>query len=254
MEVSMSSTPRDYSIFDRFNFERKPVGVKFLPLKPEGIERTKKSLNFCEMFKEAQTSRPFYVQREDFHCVEPILLGMEESGPMGASGLIGEMDGIFEEARANRRIYQHLPHMQKDSIAYVAFSAIDQLTFDPDVLIVTANASQASLILRAPGYSTGDPWSCKSTPIAACSWLYIYPVVSGEMNFTVTGFSLGMRALKVLPEGLILISIPWIKLPTVMENLQKMAWTPKSDTVTGEEHKKRFEKLLNEIKQRTQNQ
>jgi hypothetical protein len=30
---------QDYSIFDKFDFERKPVGIKFLPYKPEGIER-----------------------------------------------------------------------------------------------------------------------------------------------------------------------------------------------------------------------
>jgi len=50
---------RDYSIFDRFNFERKPVGVSFSLKKPEGIRQLDKSLGVCEMFKEAQTSAPF---------------------------------------------------------------------------------------------------------------------------------------------------------------------------------------------------
>ena len=75
-ESIMKPKTLDYSIFDKLDFERKPVGIKFLPYKPEGIERTKKSLYFCEMFKEAQTSAPFYVQREDFHCTEPLTLGM----------------------------------------------------------------------------------------------------------------------------------------------------------------------------------
>ena len=29
---------RDYSALDRFNFERKPVGVKYVVEKPEGIK------------------------------------------------------------------------------------------------------------------------------------------------------------------------------------------------------------------------
>jgi uncharacterized protein (DUF169 family) len=246
----MSSIPRDYSVFNKFDFERKPVGVKFLPTKPEGIERIKKGLSFCEMFKEAQTSSPFYVQKEDFHCIEPIILGMEDHDPMLHSGLIGEVDGLFEEARANRKIYQYMPKMLKGSVNYVVFSPMDQLTFDPDVFIVTANVSQAHRLLRAWGYSSGDMWSCKGTSVAACSWLYIYPVISGELNFTITGLSLGMRALKVFPEGLILISIPWTQLPMIMENLQKMKWTITSDTVTGEEHKKRIDKLFNELRQK----
>jgi hypothetical protein len=61
---------------------------------------------------------------------------------------------------------------------------------------------------------------------------------------------MGMRALKVLPEGLILISIPWTQLPMVMENLQKMNWTLISDTVTGEEHKKRVDRLFKELRQK----
>ena len=62
----MAKKQRDYSVFDRFNFERKPVGVKFLITKPEGIKRRGKGLNICEMFKEAQTSAPFYAGEEDF--------------------------------------------------------------------------------------------------------------------------------------------------------------------------------------------
>ena len=34
----MNSKKRDYSIFEKFNFERKPVGVKYSLGKPEGIE------------------------------------------------------------------------------------------------------------------------------------------------------------------------------------------------------------------------
>lgn len=246
----MIPSSRDYSVLSRFNFERKPVGVKFLPIKPEGMERIQKRLSFCEMFKEAQTSKPFYVQKEDFHCIEPLILGMEEPDPMLHSGLIGEVDGLFEEARANRKIYQYLPKMLKGSVNYVAFSSFDQLQFDPDILIITAEVSQAQLILRAWSYSSGEMWTCRGTPVAACSWLYIYPVLSGKLNFTITGISLGMRALKVLPEGLMLISIPWTQLPMIIENLQKMKWTLTSDIITGEEHKKRIDKLFNDLRQK----
>lgn len=246
----MNPSLRDYSVFNRFNFERKPVGVKFLPIKPEGMERIQKRLSFCEMFKEAQTSKPFYVQKEDFHCIEPLILGMEEPDPMLHSGLIGEVDGLFEEARANRKIYQYLPMMLKGSVNYVAFASIDQLQFDPDVLIITAEVGKAQLILRAWSYSSGEMWTCQGTPVAACSWLYIYPVLSGKLNFTITGISLGMRALKVLPEGLMLISIPWTQLPMIIENLQKMKWPLTSDIITGEEHKKRIDKLFNDLRQR----
>jgi len=244
----MKPKTQDYSIFDKFNFTRKPVGLKYLPYKPEGIERLTKSLYFCQMFKEAQSSRPFYVQREDFHCTEPLTLGMADPDPILLSGLVGETDDLYEELRANQKIYQIVPRMLKGSVKCVVFSAIDQLTFDPDVLIVTTdNVDQARIIMRAAVYSTGEAWSSKGTPVLACSWLYIYPYLSGEVNYMVTGMSMGMQTLKVLPHGLELISIPWQKLPMIMSNLEKMNWHPISETITGEEHKKRFEGILKEI-------
>jgi uncharacterized protein (DUF169 family) len=251
MEVIMKPVTQDYSIFDKFNFERKPVGIKFLPYKPEGIERIKKSLYFCQMFKEAQTSEPFFVQREDFHCTEPLTLGMEEPDPVLLSGLVGETDDLYEELRANQKIYQLVPRMLKGSVKSVVFSSIDKLTFEPDVLVVTAdNVDQARIILRALAYSTGETWSSRGTPVLACSWLYVYPYLSGEVNYTITGLSMGMQTLKVLPQGLILISIPWTKLPVIIRNLGKMNWHPISESITGEEHKRRFEKILQDIKEK----
>ncbi len=249
----MTAKARDYAILDKLKLERKPVGVKFLPIQPEGIPRITKRLSFCEMFKEAQTSPPFYVQKEDLFCIEPFILGMEEPDPMLVGGLVGEADELFEEARANRKLYQFLPKMVKGSVGYVAFSSVDQLTFDPDVVVFTANAGQAYHLLRALNFSSGDMWSAKGTSVAACAWIYIYPVISGEMNLTITGISLGMRALKVFPEGLVIISIPWTRLDETLKNMRNMKWKLLSDEITGEEHKKRVDKLFNDLRQKIKN-
>jgi uncharacterized protein (DUF169 family) len=254
MEVHMMLKVRDYSIFKKFNFERKPVGVKFSITKPEGIQRLDKSLNFCEMFKEAQTSKPFYVGQGDFHCIESLLLGMEDPEPIFISGLFGAVENLFKEARACRAMYQYLPRMLKGSVHYVTFAAIDQLTFDPDVLVITANVIQAQTLLRSIGYSTGEFYSSKATPVAACAWIYIYPVLSGEMNYTVTGLGLGMQALEVLPPGLFLISVPWTKLPTMMENLQEINIERMGPPPGGDAHRARVKKLMEDLREIIQKQ
>jgi len=53
----MKPLKQDLSIYSKFNFERQPVGVKFLSTRPEGIEQLDKTLSFCEMLKEAQERR-----------------------------------------------------------------------------------------------------------------------------------------------------------------------------------------------------
>jgi len=148
--------------------------------------------------------------------------------------------------------------MLKGTVKCVVFSSIDQISFDPDVLVVTTdNADQARIILRALVYSSGEPWSSRGTPVLACTWLYIYPYLTGEVNYTVTGLSMGMQALNVtdplgLPQGLMILSIPWVKLPMIMKNLEKMNWHPISEIVGGEEHKKHFYALLDDIKRKIQ--
>ena len=61
----MGKTRLDYSIFNRFDFERKPVGIKYSLNKPEGIRPLDRPLAICEMFAEAQISDPFFATAEN---------------------------------------------------------------------------------------------------------------------------------------------------------------------------------------------
>jgi len=248
----MNSIQQDLSIFKKFNFERPPVGVKFLPNKPDGLERLDKILDFCEMLTEAQKGNAFYVTKENFTCVGPLILGMIEHEPIFESGQVGPRLEVLKDVRANQRIYHVIPKLQKGTVNYVAFAPLDKLSFEPDVLIVTANPTQAEILLRAHSYSSGRMWSARGTPVIGCAWLYIYPYVSGELNFTVTGFGFGMKSRKLFPEGLILMSIPYDLLPSIINNLQDMKWVPHSYTTGRDEHKKKVKRIIDELKQESQ--
>lgn len=249
----MKSKLRDYSIFDRFNFERKPVGIKFLLNKPDGLAQTDKSIPICRMFMEAQTSRPFYAAKENFACVERLLLGMVDPEPTLQSGQIGAKERIYEESRANRRIYQYIQKLPKGTVRYVAFSPVDQLTFEPDLLVITAKPSDAEILLRALSYSTGKPLTTKCTPVLMCAWIFLYPYVTGELNYIVTGIGYGFRLQKLLPEGLFVISVPYDLIPMLIENLQNMDWVLPMFTFNEEERKVYSARVMEEITQEYNN-
>jgi len=221
----MSAKKRDYSIFEKFNFERKPVGVKYSLIKPEGIEPTDKSLALCELFAEVHTSKPFYVTKENVQCGEQVL-GIVEYPPMMYSGSLGSMYAMFKNAGANRRIYDYTPHLPIDSVKYISQATVDQMNFDPDLLIITANTKQAEIILRASSYSDGKMWNFKGTTCLACAWIYAHPYLSGEMNSTVSGLGFSMKAREVLPEGLFVITFPFDHISGLIENLEEMEWEP----------------------------
>jgi uncharacterized protein (DUF169 family) len=243
----MSKYPAEYAVLEKFDFERPPVGVKFLPVKPEGLPRPGKQLDFCEMLVEAQNGKAFYVTKDDFTCIGAMLLGMVELDPRFESGQIGPKLGVFKDDRANRRIYQELPRLPKKSINYLAFAPLDKMTFEPDILIIMASTGQAEIINRARSYTSGEVWTAKGTTVAGCAWLYIYPYLSGEINLTVTGFGFGMKARRLFPEGRILLTIPWDRLADVLKNLAEMEWVPESFTIGPEGHKKKMQRIREEL-------
>lgn len=249
----MNFDKSELAIFNKFNFERPPVGVKFLFGKPEGIRRLDKTLALCEMLREAQQSPPFYATKEDFECVGPLILGMEEPEPAFESGQIGPRLKIFKEPRANTRVYYYVPRIIRGTVNYLAFASLDKLSFSPDVLVITAKPSQAEVILRAAvTYTDGKMWTAKGTSVIGCAWLFVYPYLSGELNFTITGLGVGMKGRQVLPEGLVLLSIPWDLLRTTIENLKEMDWVlpeyQRSRDENSAEFKKLTEALLKEFR------
>ena len=250
----MRPLTQDLSIYKKFNFEYAPVGMKFLFHKPEGMEKTEKSLAFCEMVKEAQERvTPFYFTQENENCFGTIGLGMMEAPPIVECGRLGVKFEIFQDARANNRLYQHLPKFERGTVNYVALSTLNELTFDPDLLVLMATPSQAEIVLRAMSYSTGEIAETKSTGVLKCSWLFIYPYKSGKVNYAVTGLSFGMKAHHVFPEGWIMLSIPYQWIPTITQNLQEMKWVLPSYEDTREEFLKRKEKYLQELDQESVN-
>jgi uncharacterized protein (DUF169 family) len=180
----------DLSIFNKFKFEKPPVGVKFLYFKPEGTQQLDKNLAFCEMIKEAQQREsPFYFAKENEDCFGTVSLGMEQMSSWGKGGEFGAALEIFQEPRANARIYQYVPKFPEGTVNYVAMSSLDKLTFDPDLLIIVATPAQAEIVLRAMSYSTGEIWESKTTGVLGCAWIFVYPYQSSKINYVPTGMT-----------------------------------------------------------------
>lgn len=230
-ELIMKPLRTDLSVYKKFGFERPPVGVKFLPEQPQGLEQLEGSMALCEMINEAQQSgAPFYITKDNEDCAGAMVLGMVEAMPLPGGGELGVRYGIFEKASANEKLIEESPKIAPGAINYVAFAPLDKLTFEPDLLFILANTSQAEIVLRALSYSTGELWSSQVTPVGACTWMFAYPYQSGKVNYVATGLTFGLKARRIYPEGLILFSIPHDWIAKITRNLEKMEWVLPSYT------------------------
>ena len=147
---------------------------------------------------------------------------MTDMEAFAESGQIGARLEIFQEPRANYNFYQYVPKFDRGTFNYVAFSPIDKLTFEPDVLLITANHYQSEIIMRSMTYSTGELYTSKTTPVMGCAWCYIYPFKSGKVNFIVPDMIHGMKGREIFADNSILISIPYQWLTTMTHNLNEM--------------------------------
>jgi uncharacterized protein (DUF169 family) len=232
----------DFSILNKLELERPPVGLKFLYNKPEGVPRLGKNLAFCLMPEEAQNSGAFYVDATHFECAGPLCLGIANDDPFSIAGQIGTKLGlnIFQEARANRRIYEVLPTLRKGSCNFVVFSPLKDLDFDPDVLLITGTARQAEIVLRAYTYSTGEMYISKTTPVIGCAWTFVYPYISGKLNYVVEGVCFGHIARQVATMGYVTVAIPFTLTKLIMDNLKEMDWVLPAYTDGRDKYNQRF--------------
>ena len=213
------------AVLEKFDFDVPPVGVKFTAQPPNMVERLDESLAFCEMLKRAQEGKAFFADVKNHTCEAGLyVLGQADAPEPFISGEFGAGLQIYEEPRSASRLYLHIPRIGKGVVHHVAFAPLDKLTFDPDLLILLAETSQTEILLRAMSYRTGQMWISKSTPAIGCAWIYIYPHLSGELNYTIAGLGHGMKRRRLFPEGRQIISIPFDRLPSMLQTLQDMPW------------------------------
>ena len=232
----MTLTQKDFSVLGKFAFDIPPVAVKFSAKRPPKMERLAEKMAFCEMLKKAQQGNAFYADAENHACEAGLyVLGQADALQPFISGEFGAGLRIFEEPRSASRLYLHIPKLGKGVIHSVSFSPLGKLTFDPDLLVILANTEQTEILLRAMSYRTGEVWESKFTAAIGCAWTYVYPYLTGKLNFSITGLGHGMRRRKLFPEGRQIVSIPFDLLPSMLMNLRKMPWVLPAYETEGHE-------------------
>lgn len=221
----MDLNKESLEILNKFEFDIKPVAVKFLTRKPDMVPRLDEKMALCEMLKRAQEGDAFFADLENHTCeAGPYVLGQADITEPFINGEFGAGLKIFDGTRAASRLYLHIPKIERGVVNYIAFSSLDDLLFEPDLLIILADPRQTEILMRAMSYRTGKMWVSKFTPAIGCAWTYVYPYLTGELNYSVTGLGHGMKRRKLYPEGKQIVSIPFDMLSGIIESLHDMPW------------------------------
>lgn len=215
---------RHHPALEALGLDYPVVAVGFAATEPPDLPRLDKKIALCAMLKEAQEAGAFYASKDEQGCAAgSYVLGQVGHDPVMESGRIGPAIGVYESAEANRRVYEEMVRFPEGTAPYTLFAPLEQLSFEPDLVIITARPFQVEVIVRAHGYRTGAAWEMRGTSVIGCACLYSLPHFTGKMNILISGLHHGMRARGLFPEGLLFVSIPSPLVPEVFGNLATMA-------------------------------
>lgn len=227
----MYFSEEDLAKFEELNFPQKPVAVGLSIKKPEGVERLDEKIRLCDMVSLARVRDPFYTESEHHTCEAGwSVLGYGDPPQQFKSGTFAcELTG-FKTARAGSRPYHHNPKLIKKQINYVAFSTLDKLTFEPDLLLLCTDEMSTLRVLRALVWSTGKTLESRVTLTMECSWYIAYPYISGEVNHFPGSVGYATHRAKTWEPGETAVCIPYEKVQMLMENLRDIPrWEPAMD-------------------------
>ena len=176
----MALTKEDFAILDEFQFEIQPVGVKYLTKPPDGIRALEERMTLCEMLKKAQGE--VFLRRAPRPRVRRRTLC---PGPDGFGGTVHQRGiwfrtGVFCDARAAAGSTTIFPKIARGVVNYVAFSGLDKLAFDPDVLILLATTGSDRNHLEGHELQDRKPWVSRYSAAIGCAWLFIIPTWKGR--------------------------------------------------------------------------
>lgn len=241
----MSFRIKDLGIFDKLKFEIQPVGIRYHTIIPEWINRSPRKMALCEMLKTAQEGEVFYADAENHTCeAGPYVLGHKDAEEPFINGEYGAGLEAFKNTRAAANVYRFIPKMDKGSVNYISFARLDRLFFEPDVIIFIADINQTWILMRALSYESGEMWKSNFSTVVGCSWLFVYPHLTGEVNFISNGLGFGMKRRKLFPENRHFVSIPLNKLSSLIKALHEMPWLPEPFKPGGQEYVKQLRKKL----------
>lgn len=129
---------RNYDIYEKLDLDYTPVAVKFSMLKPKDLPLLTEKKAMCEMLRHCQMNGGFYADTTSHACgVGPHVLGQKTIDDPGmVAGMIGPRIGVYDDTRANQRVYLDMITFPKETAPYTWFSPLKDAAFKPDLVIL----------------------------------------------------------------------------------------------------------------------
>ena len=204
--------------------DNKAVGIKIV-LKdqepPASIIEPEDPLRHCISIHDASEGAVYYLPEAKHACgAGAAALGIAELPPKVKSGKVPYMHGLAASEEAAARIMAEIPRIPIGSVRGTLVGPLDNIDFEPDIVIILCKPVQAMWIANSYLFREGGPRITANFAgmQACCGDATAVPYISGKVNFTPGCY--GCRSAGRLSDDRMYVGMPVGDLPQVVENME----------------------------------
>ena len=173
---------------ERLGLEKSPVAIKFILREediPEGIKKIDENIRHCEMVQKASQGETFYATAEEQMCKGGAsAIGLMETPEKIKTGEFYQSLGRFSSLGSAKRTMESIPKIDPMMKAII-YAPLEDVKFDPDVIVVISKPAQAMKLAQAMVYTRGGRVEASFSGIqSVCADAVAGPFVNNTANFT----------------------------------------------------------------------
>ena len=197
---------------------RAPIAIGFLDSPPAGMKRWEGGpvAAGCVFWEKAMSGQTFYTVPSDHHnCAVGSYTHKIGLPPERAHELNATISFMAENNYISTAEVPGIPTLA-ESPGAVAFGPVDQVTFEPDVVLIAAKPAQAMLIYEAAIKAGAGGALTSALGRPACA---VLPLTTASGQTSISLGCKGNRTFTGLPDEYMYVSIPGDKWAAIVEKL-----------------------------------
>lgn len=173
---------------EKLGLDKSPVAIKFVLREediPEGIKKIDENIRHCEMVRRAAQGETFYATSKEQMCKGGAsAIGLMETPEKIKTGEFYQSLGRFSSLGSAKRTMESIPKIDPMMKAII-YAPLEDIKFDPDVIVVISNPAQAMKLAQAMVYTRGGRVEASFSGIqSVCADAVAGPFINNTANFT----------------------------------------------------------------------
>lgn len=214
---------QNYSLIlkELLNLEYSPVGLSCL--KEKFLEPCDKKVRICRAILEAGKGEILQVAKNNNACFGASWhLGFHKIADPKITAMIKkfvvEGEKLFCSYVALDNLLSQMEEVPDNSSSFFVLAPLEKCEFSPQLVIFICNAEAACRLLTLAIFTDGAMPKIKIGG-PTCRMSIIYPLLAGEINLSFYDHT--ARKMCNVEKDKLLISIPYKKIPQIIENIEK---------------------------------